>query len=178
MDAFSTNVLPTRPSKMAATPPSPSPLTRFEIACMVDPNEALRLANDPTFDVNGRSPLGITPLMMAAIRGLTPVVAALLSRGADINAVDVDDGATALYLACRAAYPKTALQLIAAGADIGKDSGNFSPSVATVPTLNLSGIPSGINLPEMAVVKEVLNAEDPCAAAIAAIAAIAALEKA
>ena len=158
-------------------------IVNFEVACIlysITPGATLLLANDTEFNVNGRSLLGMTPLMMAAIRGLTLVVAALLSGGADINAVD-NDGATVLYLACRAAHPKTALQLIAAGANVGKDSENYSPSVATVPNMDFAKKISGINLPEMAVVKEVLNAEDPRAVAIATIAAIeaaAALEKA
>jgi len=96
------------------------------------PDVALAIIECPGVKIDARSNAGITPLMWASSRGLTPVVAALLSKGAGINAVD-KGGLTALYFACAYSQSATALHLIEAGADVnkGKDKPLRRPEVDT-----------------------------------------------
>lgn len=57
---------------------------------------------------------GNTPLMHAAWRGESAIVAALLARGVDVHAAN-HDGNTALWLACVSNDPALVAQLVAAG---------------------------------------------------------------
>ena len=52
-------------------------------------------------DANGRSPDGLTPLMIASGRGRTQMVELLLTAGADVLAVEPRMGATALHKAAQ-----------------------------------------------------------------------------
>ena len=72
------------------------------------------------------------------------MVAALLAKGADINAVD-EDGWTALYRACYNSEAASALFLIEAGADV--NMGDEKPLGLTE-----------VDKPEMAAVKAALLA--------------------
>ena len=68
-------------------------------------------------DAHQRGPHGNTPLMHAAWRGESAIVAALLASGVDRHAAN-HDGNTALWLACVANDPALVEQLVAAGLDI------------------------------------------------------------
>lgn len=64
-----------------------------------------------------RAEEGETALMRAAWLGDAAVTAALLGRGAPVDAED-DQGRTALWYACLQGWPATIVQLLQAGADI------------------------------------------------------------
>jgi ankyrin repeat protein len=65
-------------------------------------------------DAHQAGPHGNTPLMHAAWRGETAIVAALLASGVDLHAAN-DDGNTALWLACVSNDPALVTLLVAAG---------------------------------------------------------------
>ena len=78
-----------------------------------------RLASADT--VNAADAAGITPLMLAAVRGQRDIAARLIDKGADVNAAD-ERGFTALFHACYnpdddRGHPEVVELLLAAGAD-------------------------------------------------------------
>jgi uncharacterized protein len=64
-----------------------------------------------------------TPLAMAANCGDEEMVKILVSRGADVNATDDEDGTSVLYTATDMGHIKIAEFLISAGADVNQDGG-------------------------------------------------------
>ena len=119
--------------------------TALLLACMWSPPEvSLAIMECPGVEIDARNRYEDTPLMLASGSGLAPVVAALLSKRADINAVD-KYGQTALYWACDWSHAATALHLIEAGANVNK--GKYKP---------LSH--PNVNAPPMAAVKAALLA--------------------
>lgn len=93
-------------------------------------------------DIDVRGPLGITPLMVAAIRGggldtgeeddesdgTAAVIADLVAQGADLNASTDRTGETSLHLAARFARADAAKRLLDAGADANaQDSTGRTP---------------------------------------------------
>jgi len=85
---------------------------------------------DGTQDVDVRGPCGMTPLMVAAIRGggmdtgedeeedgTAAVIAELVAQGAELNAGMDKSGETSLHLAARYARADAAKRLLDAGAD-------------------------------------------------------------
>ena len=108
------------------------------------PDVAFAIIECPGVKIDARNNAGITPLMWASRSGLTHVVAALLSMGAGINAVD-EGGLTALYFACAYSQSATALHLIEAGADVNPAKHNPLSHPA-------------VNTPAMAAVKAALLA--------------------
>lgn len=74
-------------------------------------------------DAHQAGPHGNTPLMHAAWRGETAIVAALLASGVDRHAAN-DDGNTALWLACVSNDPALVTLLLAAGLVV--DHGNLT----------------------------------------------------
>lgn len=82
-------------------------------------------------DVDARGPCGMTPLMVAAVRGggldtgeeedesdgTAAVIADLVAQGADLNATTDKSGETSLHLAARYARSDAAKRLLDAGAD-------------------------------------------------------------
>lgn len=64
---------------------------------------------------------GLTPLMLAANIGVTPIVADLIERKVNVNAQD-QGGNTALALASRGGFLDTANALVAADADVNLDN--------------------------------------------------------
>jgi ankyrin repeat protein len=68
-------------------------------------------------DVNAGDEKGLTPLMSAAIRGLTDVVRQLLGAGARVNSRD-RGGATALVWACRYGATSVGRVLLSRGANV------------------------------------------------------------
>ncbi|TDV26878.1 ankyrin repeat protein [Paraburkholderia caballeronis] len=75
------------------------------------------LTNHDFPDVQSRGLDGVTPLMLAALHGDDPVVAALLDAGARIDALD-DEGNHALWHACIGGAPAPILRLVGAGVEI------------------------------------------------------------
>lgn len=88
------------------------------------------LMQDGTQDVNVRGPCGMTPLMVAAVRGggidtgedeeedgTAAVIADLVAQGAELNATLEKTGETSLHLAARYARADAAKRLLDAGAD-------------------------------------------------------------
>jgi ankyrin repeat protein len=73
-------------------------------------------------DVNRRGPLPLTPLMLAAGRGSTQMVAKLLAAGADVHAVDSTMGASPLHFATEGGVIDIAQLLLDAGAFINLQS--------------------------------------------------------
>lgn len=63
-----------------------------------------------------RTPLGSTPLHLAAMNPDRSAMKALLDAGADVNARDAD-GSTPIHMAAYASRPQHARQLLEAGAD-------------------------------------------------------------
>ena len=82
-------------------------------------------------DIDARGPCGMTPLMVAAVRGggldtgeeedesdgTAAVIADLVAQGADLNATTDKSGETSLHLAARYARADAAKRLLDAGAD-------------------------------------------------------------
>lgn len=75
------------------------------------------LAHHDFPDLRSRSHEGVTPLMLASLRGEDDVVAALLEAGVPVHALD-DEGSHALWYACLAGAPATILRLVEAGIEI------------------------------------------------------------
>ncbi|KPI95411.1 Neurogenic locus Notch protein [Papilio xuthus] len=86
--------------------------------------------HDGHVDVNARGPLGMTPLMVAAIRGgaldagsdaedeqTAHIISELVAQGAQLNAAMDKTGETSLHLAARYARADAAKRLLDAGAD-------------------------------------------------------------
>lgn len=85
----------------------------------------------PDQDVDARGPCGMTPLMVAAVRGggldtgeeedesdgTAAMIADLVAQGADLNATTDKSGETSLHLAARFARADAAKRLLDAGAD-------------------------------------------------------------
>src|SRR6185312_14140559 len=71
-------------------------------------------------DPNSLDPLGGTPLLTACWLGHTSIASALLSRGADVDAVHREAGATALEYAVLKGRPDVVHLLLAAGADTAR----------------------------------------------------------
>ncbi|MGC2657592.1 MAG: ankyrin repeat domain-containing protein [Bryobacteraceae bacterium] len=67
--------------------------------------------------INARSPLGSTPLYDAALKGDAEIVSDLVSRGADIDARDVNSGTTPLYAAAAFGRKQVVAILLLWGAD-------------------------------------------------------------
>ena len=108
--------------------------TSLAFACWKElPIVAVAIIECPDVDINLKEPVkGQTPLMMAIMKRLGPVVAALLRKGADINATDSEDK-TALVLACETSYPEAALALINARANVHIGNLLEIPAVDTPP---------------------------------------------
>ncbi|XP_067005492.2 transient receptor potential channel pyrexia [Anabrus simplex] len=76
-----------------------------------------------------RDERGFTPLMLAALRGRTDCIQALLAEGADIRAVDSTKGHTALHKAALAGH-RDALRLLINAAPNEIDKADFSGNTA------------------------------------------------
>ena len=68
-------------------------------------------------DVNAKNPQGYTALLVAAERGLTSIVKALLQKGADVHEKEPRQGRTALVLATANGHADTVQALLEKGAD-------------------------------------------------------------
>lgn len=77
-----------------------------QVRCLLD------LGADP----NARDAAGLTALMLAAGRGNVPVLSALLTKGADLNAVEPRAGNTALHAACQGGNAEVVRALLDGGA--------------------------------------------------------------
>jgi uncharacterized protein len=73
-------------------------------------------------DVNRRSPLALTSLMIAAGRGSVQMVDKLLTAGADVHTIDSSMGASALHFAAQGGVVDVARMLLDAGAFINLQS--------------------------------------------------------
>lgn len=104
------------------------------------------LMQDGTQDVDVRGPCGMTPLMVAAVRGggmdtgedeeedgTAAVIADLVAQGAKLNATMDKTGETSLHLAARYARADAAKRLLDAGADANsQDNTGRTPLHAAV----------------------------------------------
>ena len=88
--------------------------------------EAIRLLVDPGFDPNGTDWLGKTHLHTVATDGDLTTAAALLACGADIDAVEYDDGGTALAWAARKGKTEMVAFLLGEGADANAAQGDWA----------------------------------------------------
>jgi hypothetical protein len=70
---------------------------------------------------------GLTPLMVAAANGHAAVVRVLAARGADLDAVEPEAGATAFHHACLSNRPECAAALV----DLGCDTAIATPNGTT-----------------------------------------------
>ena len=68
-------------------------------------------------EVNAKTRAGLTPLMLATLRGKPDVVQALLANGADVNAT-TNSGVTALMLVSMLGHADVLEMLLAHGADV------------------------------------------------------------
>lgn len=73
-------------------------------------------------NVNERTPLPLTPLMIASGRGYAQMVDKLLTAGADVHAIDSSMGASALHFAAQGGVVDVARMLLDAGAFINLQS--------------------------------------------------------
>lgn len=83
----------------------------------------LRAHGFPAGQIHGRIDNGMSPLMLAALKGETALVDALLQAGADPNHVN-DDDHHALWFACVHGSPDLVGKLIAHGADVDNQNVN------------------------------------------------------
>src|SRR4051812_38045614 len=83
-------------------------------------------------DVNRRSPLARTPLMIASGLGSVQMVDKLLAAGADVHAIDSSMGASALHFAAQGGVVDVAGMLLDAGAFINLQSA----TVGLTPLIN------------------------------------------
>ena len=82
----------------------------------------------------------MTPLMRAADSGRIENVKLLLDAKADVNAVRVSDGRTAIFWALEKQYWKIADALLDAGADVKIANKNgFTPLIFAIPTFVTGG---------------------------------------
>jgi RNA polymerase sigma factor (sigma-70 family) len=88
--------------------------------------EAIRLLVDHGFDPNGTDWLGKTHLHTAATDGNLNTAAALLECGADIDAVEYDDGGTSLAWAARKGKTEMVAFLLGEGADVNAAQGDWA----------------------------------------------------
>ncbi len=58
----------------------------------------LALLSSGSIDINQGSPQGVTPLMVAALKGYASIVRILLNHKADVSLIDDEDGCTALHM--------------------------------------------------------------------------------
>ena len=97
--------------------------TALHIACTVGNSALVAMLLDAGATPNPLArPLDtqLTPLMIGSVLGAVDIVAALLNKGADVDAVvEGSDGATALHCAVRRNQPSVAWLLLEAGADHG-----------------------------------------------------------
>jgi ankyrin repeat protein len=92
-------------------------------------------------DANARSREGQTPLMSAARNGRPGAIAALLARGAEVNAVESFRGQTALMLAAGEGNVDAVRALIAAGANVtAKSKSGFTPLLFAVRNAQLDAV--------------------------------------
>jgi len=82
-----------------------------------DVEQAEKLLEVETIDVNQSDSRGFTPLIWASAVGAKQIVGLLLRRNADIQAV-TNNGDTALHWACYKGHAEVVTLLLAAGADI------------------------------------------------------------
>merc|ERR1712150_277509 len=75
----------------------------------------VRCALEHGAEVDARSPLGSTPLILAAMKGYTRVVQALLAANADVDA-STSGGRTALWMAGLGGHRDVAQMLLSHGA--------------------------------------------------------------
>src|SRR5262245_51627992 len=80
--------------------------------------KAVQAAVKKGADVNAKDSKGFTALMIAAEKGLTPIVQVLLDKGADANDKEPKQGRTALMLAAGNGHLETVQALLAKGADV------------------------------------------------------------
>ncbi|MBX8463729.1 ankyrin repeat domain-containing protein [Deinococcus sp. RIT780] len=109
-----------------------APLNVFEAAALGDEAALTRgLDADPAL-VNGVSGDGFSPLGLAAFFGQAGAAEALLSRGADVNAVSRNAmGVTPLHSAVAGGHGALARALVMAGADVNAaQAGGFTPLMA------------------------------------------------
>jgi uncharacterized protein len=109
-----------------------TPLSVFEAAALGDEAALTRgLDADPTL-VNGVSGDGFSPLGLAAFFGHAGVAEALLSRGADVNAVSRNAmRVQPLHSAVAGGHAGLARALVMAGADVNAaQAGGFTPLMA------------------------------------------------
>lgn len=77
---------------------------------------------DAGADLAGRSPDGLTPLMLAAGLGLAHVVDILLTAGAEVHAIEPRMGASALHKAAQSGSPEVIALLLHHGAFVDQQS--------------------------------------------------------
>ncbi|MFL6449290.1 MAG: ankyrin repeat domain-containing protein [Bryobacteraceae bacterium] len=127
--------------KTAAAPDGVSALALHSAVRAGDVEEVTRLL-DAGADPNALDPLGGTPLLTACWSGHASIVSLLLSRGANVNAVHREAGATALEYAVLKGRPDIVELLLAAGATVGKRYRNgqtvlhLAAARVSVPVLN------------------------------------------
>ena len=107
---------------MAAPPPRKRPLRGptndlHTAASFGSTERALALLASGEFDVDQPNPNGNTPLMLGSCFGHLPVVRVLLSKGANVSLVDIDDF-TALHLSAYQGNPKVMKLLVKAGSEL------------------------------------------------------------
>jgi uncharacterized protein len=89
--------------------------------------EFLRLGADP----NERDERGLTPLLWMALRGAVgdqiPVMTALLSAGADANAVTEKGDSTVLMCAVQSGHLEVIRNLVGSGADVNRAADEVTP---------------------------------------------------
>jgi hypothetical protein len=84
--------------------------------------EAARLLLEGGADPSRLDSEGNTPLMTAAVKDYVGVLRLLLARGAAVDAVHTDHGATAFHAACVTNHLECAEILLRAGCDVGLKS--------------------------------------------------------
>ncbi len=98
------------------------------VLCSDDPRtrEAVRLLVHHGFDPNGTDWLGKTHLHTAATDGKLDAASALLECGANIDAVEYDEGGTSLAWAARKGKTEMVAFLLAEGADVNAAQGDWA----------------------------------------------------
>lgn len=75
-------------------------------------------------DVDEPTPVGLTPLTIAAGYGRVRVARVLLKTGADLSATGIQSGATALHASARQGHMTVTRLLVKAGADLDARNSN------------------------------------------------------